>query len=1288
MYEILKNADKNIFENALKSLNLYKVLEFIGHLLKSKAEFDSYYFAFVDSAEENLILEKLEFANELKSIKYREKSNYPLNVPDVNALCFNRNKILHLDENNKDKYHDLSNRIFNLFKLEHGVFLPISKSDNVIGVLSLINHNTRISENTVSIVKSIINEYFWLIDNALKYTRLMDMKNNILDQAKLNDKFIEISESINNLTSTKDIYKIILKHFYEIFKFDIGFIFIEENNFLNFKEVYTTKKKHKKLGLEFRKVYATEDIKISVIEPNTAGAECFIRKTHFYFEDALNAINMPMSEIDRKGIDLLKTPRTCLITPILHEQNPIGILQLYTLDKLKPLSSKLIKIIKALCSVAGTAISNARVYTLVEEQKKELIKTRDELESLNRINVQINQNLDFEAVFNQIYSYLKSKYGFNGCGLALVTPDNAKYIVEKSISPDEYSDFSKAQIGKIYPLSIEGGGKVADCIINHKTIYQPYINYELVDNAVNRKILSMFDIRTTLHIPIRTEKETIGSFLLTGHATPVDLSDDDLKAIERFANQIAIVLQNSKLYQEVKKKKEQIESLNEITKEINMSIDFRNVFYKIFNHLSATYGFNSTQLNLLSKNRENYVVEIAKLTPELEKFALELQGQIFPLDERGGRAAECIQKNRIFYFTEVDSSRIEDKVNKKMVELLDLKTALHMPISVGEKVIGSFALMSLGTAIYLEDEDISAIQHFVNQIAAIIRNSKLYEEMIKQSEEIEQLNEISKQISMSLDFDTVLYRIIDYLNNSYGFDGAYLNLIKNNRKEYVVEKCRFPSFMKSAEKKFIKNSLPLNIEKGGRTAQCMLENKHFFFTNIEAEKIENSINKQHVKLLKLKSVLHVPISIEKEVIGALSITAHNSPVFLNNHDIESIKRFVNQIAVILRNSKLYEELEKERSFSSSLVENSPYGIEVLNKSGVIVYINSASENISGYKKNNLIGQNWLEYNSIKRLSLEQAFYKTISGQTVSMDNVNFLSSISGEEKLLNITFTPVFNIEGKVENVLIIYYDNTDKAKAELELKKLIGQLQEKDKVMSEDLHLAKTIQTKIVSSSFHDFEHIDITVYFKPMMEVGGDIYDVFSLDKNYYRIFIADATGHGIQAALTTMIIKSEYDKIKVFDIDPGTVLKIFNNVFVENYYNLNVFFTCVIIDIDIENEKIIYASAGHPDQYLICEDKINVLAAGGKMVGVKTNIKYEFREINFPARAKVLLFTDGLYEEFNGDSNELGEKGLFEIIAKHKSKNIEEMVYSITQEVENFIGKSAINDDITVLGVQNRK
>jgi len=119
--------------------------------------------------------------------------------------------------------------------------------------------------------------------------------------------------------------------------------------------------------------------------------------------------------------------------------------------------------------------------------------------------------------------------------------------------------------------------------------------------------------------------------------------------------------------------------------------------------------------------------------------------------------------------------------------------------------------------------------------------------------------------------------------------------------------------------------------------------------------------------------------------------------------------------------------------------------------------------------------------------------------------------------LFLLAYTAYFleSVRGKTQKA---YETNNEK------LKVLNNTLAVKNNKIFRDLKLAKKIQENMINFQKDVFPAINIEVFFNPLNEVGGDIFDIYKRNEKNYRIFLADATGHGIQAALMTMIIKSE--------------------------------------------------------------------------------------------------------------------------------------------------------------------
>lgn len=244
--------------------------------------------------------------------------------------------------------------------------------------------------------------------------------------------------------------------------------------------------------------------------------------------------------------------------------------------------------------------------------------------------------------------------------------------------------------------------------------------------------------------------------------------------------------------------------------------------------------------------------------------------------------------------------------------------------------------------------------------------------------------------------------------------------------------------------------------------------------------------------------------------------------------------------------------------------------------------------------------------------------------------------------------------------------------------------LNEAYSIIKMDLQLAKRIQESLLPRDIRESKDFKIYYKFIPMSEVGGDIYDISEIMPGRLRVFIADATGHGVKAALVTMLIKGEYETLKKSSMSTGDLLHELNNRYIDFFSSLAEYFTCALVDIDFNAKKIFYSSAGHPMQYFVNEGVVHGLGGTGKIIGVKEDAEYTTVEKDFLPGGKIIVFTDGFFEQFNYAGEVFGEERVRETIQLNAGRPAKKIIDTILNGLSNFIGISPKNDDITVIGI----
>ncbi len=235
------------------------------------------------------------------------------------------------------------------------------------------------------------------------------------------------------------------------------------------------------------------------------------------------------------------------------------------------------------------------------------------------------------------------------------------------------------------------------------------------------------------------------------------------------------------------------------------------------------------------------------------------------------------------------------------------------------------------------------------------------------------------------------------------------------------------------------------------------------------------------------------------------------------------------------------------------------------------------------------------------------------------------------------------------------------------------------------DLSVAKKIQQTFFSEIRTNDSRIKFESFYQSMSEVGGDFYDMTQVTPEHYRLFVADATGHGIQAALITMAIKAEYESLKVMYDHPNDLIFHLNQIFINKYNNVQTIFSCAVCDLDFKKGKLMFASAGHPDQLHIRVGEKKLLSRTGRIVGIVDHTEYRSIETYIEEGDRIYLFTDGIFEQFDANREIFGENRVYEHFEDSDKLSLGESVKSLIHKLNLFTKFNTHQDDITILGCE---
>lgn len=261
-----------------------------------------------------------------------------------------------------------------------------------------------------------------------------------------------------------------------------------------------------------------------------------------------------------------------------------------------------------------------------------------------------------------------------------------------------------------------------------------------------------------------------------------------------------------------------------------------------------------------------------------------------------------------------------------------------------------------------------------------------------------------------------------------------------------------------------------------------------------------------------------------------------------------------------------------------------------------------------------------------------------------------------------------------------------------IEVKDYIQRLEtittEKERIGAE-LNVAKKIQKDMLPCIFPAFperHEFDIYATMTPAKEVGGDFYDFFLVDENHLALVIADVSGKGIPAALFMMISKILIKGEAQSGLSPKEVLERVNNQLCENN-EAEMFVTVWLGILEISSGKMVCANAGHEYPAIKRKDgrfELHKDRHGFVLAGME-NSRYREYELFLEPGDTVFVYTDGVTEASNTKNELFGTERMIEALEKKNSKNCKEILETVRQDVDCFVGEAPQFDDITMLCLQ---
>jgi serine phosphatase RsbU (regulator of sigma subunit) len=238
--------------------------------------------------------------------------------------------------------------------------------------------------------------------------------------------------------------------------------------------------------------------------------------------------------------------------------------------------------------------------------------------------------------------------------------------------------------------------------------------------------------------------------------------------------------------------------------------------------------------------------------------------------------------------------------------------------------------------------------------------------------------------------------------------------------------------------------------------------------------------------------------------------------------------------------------------------------------------------------------------------------------------------------------------------------------------------------LVEQELEVARSIQQASLPKEVPTLEGWQISPFYRPAREVGGDFYDFHFLSEGRVGLVVGDATGKGVPAALvmSTTLGMIQLAAGALDSSSPGEVLSRVNETLFARIPP-NMFVTCFYAILDPKSGSLTYANAGHDLPYLnrSGDDDAEELRARGMPLGLMPGMSYEEGEVSLGEGNCVLFYSDGLVEAHDPKGEMFGFPRLRALVGEHGEEQA--LGDYLLKELYSFVGDGwEQEDDITLL------
>lgn len=595
-----------------------------------------------------------------------------------------------------------------------------------------------------------------------------------------------------------------------------------------------------------------------------------------YVAQSGKPLNIPQEDDVVEKIKLTDTEQlygAMLLTPMVWQNQVKGVMQVFIARGERKFIEPEQELLTLYANQAAIAIENARLFEAERSAHEQAELFRD-------VAQVVNESLVLDEVLHSIIEQLKRVLTFATCSVLLFRENGKPALVAGSGYADEkLTSRIASEVLVQSPIIKKMTQDLLPVVIPDVRLHRDWIWVKGAEH-----------VRSFMGVPIVAQQKLIG-VLMVDSITLDFFTPNDLNKSITLAQQMAIAIQNARLFDAEKVARERAEALRDAAQIIGSSLSLKQVFQGVLEQLARVIIYDTGNIMLL----EDDVLSIKAwrgydyyYEPEvIESVSFDIRHE--------NRLVKTLKSKMPYVIKEIR----EDPSWKVTVTSEHIHSWLGVPLLLRDQVIGLLNLDRVTPTGFSSDE-ITMVQLFAVHASTAIENARLYEKVGERAAELEALRQASLSLTSSLELKAVLDAILkSALKLIHDANNGHIFLYSNDDGGRLSFGASLWSDGRSGE--------PVAIPRpNGLTATVARTGEIVVVNDMKTSELyKNSPAEWH------GAIVGLPLKIGLQVVGVMNVS-YEKPRQFTEADLHLLNMLGVQAAVAIENARLFEQAATER----------------------------------------------------------------------------------------------------------------------------------------------------------------------------------------------------------------------------------------------------------------------------------------------------------------------------------------------------------------------------------------